>query len=270
MKIRHYLYNAFIIEDEVIKIAVDPGKNLSWMKRSSLIPESEWKGISHILVTHGDPDHFSYAAEMAWKTGAEVICGEGLETELISTGILRPHSLQPGETISFRDLKVEGIRTEHGPLELKMLGGMIRLRAESRKSRNVYSHGSIALLFGLIRLEKDNIDFALGSTGFRIFLNGMSLINLGDTLYLDEWTGYNPDILMLPIGGGTIPNTMDVESALRAVDLITPGLVIPCHYNLPYGLKKCINPADDQYFRKEVEKKGLRCEILGYGDELKI
>ena len=30
MKIRHFLYNVFIIESEAIKIAIDPGQNL-WL-----------------------------------------------------------------------------------------------------------------------------------------------------------------------------------------------------------------------------------------------
>ena len=30
MNIKHYLYNAFIIENDKVKIAIDPGKNL-WL-----------------------------------------------------------------------------------------------------------------------------------------------------------------------------------------------------------------------------------------------
>jgi L-ascorbate metabolism protein UlaG (beta-lactamase superfamily) len=53
MKIRHYLYNTFIIQNDQVKIVIDPGQNLYLFKLSSLIPKSEWSTISHILVTHG-------------------------------------------------------------------------------------------------------------------------------------------------------------------------------------------------------------------------
>ena len=58
MKICHYLYNAFLIEDGSTKLVIDPGYFLKLFKMNSLIPKSEWKNITHILVTHGDPDHY--------------------------------------------------------------------------------------------------------------------------------------------------------------------------------------------------------------------
>lgn len=64
MKIRHFLYNAFIVEEEGVKIAIDPGQNLWWFKLDSLIPKSEWESVTHVLITHGDPDHFVYAIPM--------------------------------------------------------------------------------------------------------------------------------------------------------------------------------------------------------------
>ena len=74
MKLKYFLYNAFLVEDEKTKIAIDPGRNLWLFKLGSLIPKKEWETITHVLVTHGDPDHFVYAVPMAKKTGATVVC----------------------------------------------------------------------------------------------------------------------------------------------------------------------------------------------------
>ena len=57
MKITHYLYNAFLVEEGEAKIAIDPGQNLWMFDLRSLIPEQEWPTITHIVITHGDPDH---------------------------------------------------------------------------------------------------------------------------------------------------------------------------------------------------------------------
>ena len=70
MKMKHFLYNAFIIESGKVKIAIDPGRNLWLFKLNSLIPKSEWEGITHVLVTHGDPDHFAYALRRPGKAGS--------------------------------------------------------------------------------------------------------------------------------------------------------------------------------------------------------
>ncbi|NNK31999.1 MAG: metal-dependent hydrolase, partial [Xanthomonadales bacterium] len=53
MKITHYLYNAFLVEEGTAKVAIDPGQNLWLFRLESLIPESEWPGITHLLITHG-------------------------------------------------------------------------------------------------------------------------------------------------------------------------------------------------------------------------
>jgi L-ascorbate metabolism protein UlaG (beta-lactamase superfamily) len=81
MRIRHYLYNAFVITDGDLKLAIDPGRNLRLPKLGSLIPRSEWDRTTHVLVTHGDPDHFPYAVPMALETGATVVCGNDLVEE---------------------------------------------------------------------------------------------------------------------------------------------------------------------------------------------
>jgi L-ascorbate metabolism protein UlaG (beta-lactamase superfamily) len=103
-------------------------------------------------------------------------------------------------------------------------------------------------------------------------LDNKIIVNLGDTLLHEkEWkTIRNPDVLMIPIGGKAVHNTMDEKEALRAVKIINPKLVIPCHYNCPAFFTKQYNPADDRYFREGVEKTGASCVILRSGDSVDI
>ena len=58
IKITFYGYNCLVIESVKEKIAIDPGGSFylpDFFK--SIIPKSEWQSITHIFVTHGDPDH---------------------------------------------------------------------------------------------------------------------------------------------------------------------------------------------------------------------
>lgn len=125
-------------------------------------------------------------------------------------------------------------------------------------------------LFGLIRLEKDNIDFARGSIGLRITIGDKTVVNLGDTVLQEGWEGLKPDVLMIPIGGRVIKNTMGEEEALEAVRLMEPKKVIPCHYNGDFLWQRNINPADDEFFKREVEKMGIECTIMKYADEVVV
>jgi L-ascorbate metabolism protein UlaG (beta-lactamase superfamily) len=290
MKIKHYLYNAFVIENDKVKIAIDPGKNLWLFKLDSLIPKSEWEGVTHVLVTHGDPDHFDYAISMAKKTGAKVVCGEELEEDFLSDKVEDVHKIDVGETVDLEDFKVEGLKVKHGPLPVKLGYGLMEMKnvllershggqevffasiklSEKQNVTKVRSHGTIKLLFGLIRLEKDNVDFARGSIGFKITIGDKTLVNLGDTVLQEGWEGLRPDVLMIPIGGRIIKNTMGEKEALEAVRLMEPKKVIPCHYNGNFLWQRNINPADDVMFKREVENMGIECSIMKYGDEIII
>ncbi len=73
---------------------------------------------------------------------------------------------------------------------------------------------------------------------------------------------------MIPIGGRKVHNTMDEEEALEAVKMMLPKMVIPCHYDCGALLSRKLNQADADMFKREVEKMGIECNIMKYGDEL--
>ena len=264
MRITHYLYNTFIIESGNRKIAIDPGALFFYFFRfTTLIPESEWKGITHIFVTHGDPDHYWYIDQVAEASNASVICNKtmlklvnGKEQMLgprdkglaFTLPLEHVHSLSVGETIQLDGMSITGIQTTHGQLKLK-IGPFSRTLKPGPKER-----------------------IGWGAIGFEIQLDNKIIVNLGDTLLHEkEWQAIsNPDVLMIPIGGKTVHNTMDEKEALRAVKVMNPKHVIPCHYNCPAFFTNKYNPADDLKFKQEVEKLGARCVILRSGDSVDI
>lgn len=263
MKITHYLYNAFLIEWEDKIIAIDPGGLFFYYFRfTTLIPKSEWKNITHIFVTHGDPDHFWHLDHVAEASNAPVICHKSMlkavNGEMLMLGprskglaftkkVQNVHILSVDETIELDGLSITGIKSTHGILTIKM--GPFSKTVKTGPNERI----------------------GWGSMGFEIGFNGHKVVNLGDTLlHRKEWERVkNPDILMIPIGGKVANNTMDELEALEAVQIMRPGLVIPTHYNCPGLFSRKLNPADDKGFKKEVERLGIRCEILGKGESIK-
>jgi len=262
MKITHYLYNAFLIESGHKKIAIDPGGLFFYFFRfTTLIPKSEWKSITHIFVTHGDPDHYWHADRVAEASNAPIICNETMVRNIngknlmlgprdkglaFTTEIHKFHTLTVDETIKLDDMAITGIKTTHGSLRLKF----------GPFSKTLYPG------------PKERIGW--GAIGFEIELDGKKIVNLGDTLLHEkEWSRIHaPDVLMIPIGGKMVHNTMDEQEALQAIRIIKPKLVIPCHYNCPAFFSKKYNPADDKMFKKEVEKMGIECVILRMGNSV--
>ena len=262
MKIRHFLYNSFLIENGKNKIAIDPGQNLWIFKLGSLIPKTEWKSITHILITHGDPDHYWQSDRLAQASNAPVVCGRELaKVENGKTLLVDPrgrgltswvpfnnvHALDIGESVILGDVEIEALKTVHGPISVPIL--WFKIKQQPGPGERV----------------------GIGSVGFKITLDGKTIVNLGDSILQTEWAGLKPDVLMLPIGGpGNDTWTMDVTDALEAVKIIAPKKVIPCHYNIAFFWIKNIASADDQLFKREVEKLGVECSTMRYADEIKL
>jgi L-ascorbate metabolism protein UlaG (beta-lactamase superfamily) len=262
VRITHYLYNAFLVEEGDKKVAIDPGQYFYIFNFRSLIPKEEWPTVSHIVITHGDPDHHWQSDRVAEASGAHVVCGVGLtKTDNGQTLVIDPrgreltswvpfdnlHPLNVGDSLELDDVTFDAVRAVHGPIEVSLLG--FRIRKEPGPEERT----------------------GLGAMGFNIAIGDKTVLNLGDTLLLNDWDGLHPTVLMLPIGGlGQNTWTMDVDDALQAVERIDPQIVIPCHYNVPFLWKRKIAIADDAKFKRGVEALGKKCSILGAGDSVTV
>lgn len=262
MKITYYLYNSFVIEWNDKKIAMDPGALFAYyLSFATLIPKSEWKGITHVFVTHGDPDHYWHTDRILNASGAQVILNKTMLKEVegkslflgprskgvaFDTSFPNYHTLAVEESIDVDGMGISGIRSKHGPLTIG-IGPFKKTETPGPQER-----------------------IGWGNMGFEIHYGGKTILNLGDSLLLEEdWEKLqSPDVLMIPIGGRKIGNTMNEEEALEAVKLIKPRLVIPTHYNCPILFTKHGNPANDLRFKFDVECMGFDCCILGKGEHV--
>ncbi len=235
MRVTYYGYNAFVVEGGDKTIIFDPGQNLHWRRLNSLIPYETWHRTNLILVSHGDADHAEYVPGAARASDAPVICGTALARKWQRKGF-KVVPLPPGEIVTAAGVSVQGVPVQHGPL-WKLFG---------------YTFG---------------IPFiGLGAIGFLCRFDGHWLLNLGDTLLLeDAWRGLRPDVLMVPVGGLM---TMDEDAALRAVATIEPQVVIPTHYD--WDILFYHRPAEVARFAAGVRSLGCRCFLLEPGESVEV
>ena len=115
-------------------------------------------------------------------------------------------------------------------------------------------------------MKKKFIIFLISSIG--LYLNAFepnySIWSVGSIAKIK-----NPDVLMIPIGGRDLDNTMDEHETLEAIKIIQPRMVIPMHFDLPILFTKHYAAIDEILFTNEIEKMGIQSVILKKGQSLK-
>lgn len=263
MEITHYLYNSFVIATDRLRVAIDPGGELFHFGFRPIIPRNVWSSITHVVVTHADPDHHWHTDRLVAESEATVICGTGLTQERDGRRFMlgprdrglaftySPSNLvtvDAGEKVDVAGMRITGLAAEHGPLSF----GFGPIRKTLRPGPN------------------ERIGY--GAAGFSLEIENRRIINLGDTLsLLDQWSGVpSPDVLMISIGGGEVGNTMGIRDAIEVTEALRPRLAIPCHHNLPSFFKKNANPTDVGGFAKAIEAIGIECRNLNRGETVAL
>jgi L-ascorbate metabolism protein UlaG (beta-lactamase superfamily) len=203
-------------------IVIDP-----WLTKNPKTPPQYQKldalgKVDVILVTHGHGDHVgnfgrsdgsSDAAELAQRTGAQVLGPAGLMEAMISLGWITPE-----KSIGEKRFALGGRVMPMGP-EIKIT----QVRAE---------HSSE--IFMMDPATKKLVAAPAGvPCGFIIeFENGFKLYHMGDTALFGDLRFiadyYKPELILMPIGGHFVMDPRDAAYATK--ELLKPKYVIPIHY----------------------------------------
>jgi L-ascorbate metabolism protein UlaG (beta-lactamase superfamily) len=189
---------------------------------------SEEVAADFIVLTHGHGDHIGDAFKIAKRTDPLFICVNELANYCIDKGF-RAHNMHIGGGHDF----------PFGRLKF-----------------TIAHHGS---------MTPDN-SYAGEPAGVVFTIDGKTLYHTGDTgLFYDmqligEMTPL--DYMLLPIGDNF---TMGIDDAVKAVELASPGVAIPMHYDtFP------VIAADPHIFRRRLEAIGKTARVMDYGEEITL
>ncbi len=224
-KLTYLSHSAFLVEHEGTTIAIDP-----FLTGNPLAPVSaddihpDW-----IILTHGHADHIGDGISIAKRDDVTIIAPFELATYCEMQGA-QAHPMHIGGAHEF-------------PF------GRVKL--------TIAHHGSAVI-------DNNSIIYTGNPAGVLLTLGGKTLYHPGDTgLFYDmkligEMTPI--DVAVLPIGDNF---TMGIADAVKAVELLQPGLAIPMHYNTFDVIK-----ADPQEFVKRVLDNGYNARVLEFGEQI--
>ena len=182
----------------------------------------------YIILTHAHGDHIGDSFSIAKRCGSSFICVNELADYCKSKGF-EAHNMHIGGGYDF----------EFGRIKF-----------------TIAHHGS---------MTPDN-SYAGEPAGVILSIDGKNIYHTGDTgLFYDmkligEMTPI--DYMLLPIGDNF---TMGITDAIKAVELTSPKVAIPMHYNTFPVIE-----ADPNDFKAKVEAKGFKCIVMEYGEEIEL
>ena len=189
MKIRFLGHSAFELASDETRVLIDPYLTDN-PKAAATAEEME---PTHILLTHGHPDHFGDTVAIAKRTGAKVVAITEIAYELTAAGVQNVIGPNIGGTVALD-------------------GGWVRLVPAWHTSTT--PGGTVNTPAGIV-----------------VNLGGSTIYHLGDTALFSDLALVSErdhiDVALVCMGGFY---TMDPIDAVSAVALIKPDVVIPCHY----------------------------------------
>lgn len=228
MKLTWLGHSAFFLEDGEQRVLIDPF--LSGNPSASASPDQF--SPQTILLTHAHNDHVGDTIAIAKRADSNVIATFELGTWLGTKGVKGAVGANHGGTVAFEGGTVKFVPAWH---------------------TSAYEDGGQFVAPGL-------------PAGLVVRMGGKTIYFAGDTcVFLDmQLIGEEGlDVAVLPIGDHF---TMGPKDALRAVKLLHPKQVIPCHYGTFAAIEQ-----DANEFKRQVESQtDATCSVLEPGETLDL
>jgi L-ascorbate metabolism protein UlaG (beta-lactamase superfamily) len=191
VEIRFLGHSAVELVSGETRVLIDPfitGNPKAAVEASELEP-------THILLTHGHPDHYGDIIDIAKRTGATVVALTEIAGEIGEQGVENVLDPNFGGTVEFDWGWVKMVPAWH---------------------TSTTPNGTVTPPAGLLVMVGDTLVYHLGDTA--LFSDMQLIARRGDHV----------DVALVPIGGHY---TMDRIDAVTAVEFIEPSTVIPIHYD---------------------------------------
>ncbi|HNR66746.1 MAG TPA: metal-dependent hydrolase [bacterium] len=226
LKLTYLGHSAFLLTDTQHHLLFDP-----FLTGNPLAPvQAEAIKADYVLLTHGHGDHSADAIAIAKRHSATLIAPYELAIYCQKKGCkVHPMGIGGAHVFDF---------------------GRVKL--------TIAHHGSG------IDLGGETLAYVGSPCGYLVTLAGKTIYHAGDTGLFSDMKLIGEmnriDVALLPIGDNY---TMGIDDAVKAVELLNPGLAIPMHFNTFSVIE-----SDPQEFVDKVKAQGQQARYLLIGEEI--
>ncbi|MFT3782377.1 MAG: metal-dependent hydrolase [Nibricoccus sp.] len=227
MRLTWFGHSCFLLETGSHRLLFDP-----WLEQNPRSPiRANDVSCDFILCSHAHEDHIGDALNISKRTGAPIVAAYELAEYFAANGAKTFDPMQGGS--------------------IQLPFGRVKLTPALHSS---------ALELG------DGRNLPLGEpVGIVVTANGRSIYHAGDTALFSDMRligRVGLDLALLPIGDWY---TMGIDDAVDALDLLTPQLAVPMHYNTHEKIT-----VDAQEFVQKAGQRGHVVKILSPGETLEF
>ncbi len=224
--LEYHGHSCFVVESSAGRVIIDPF--LTGNPKADVGPDNVGQ-VDGILVSHGHGDHFGDTIAIARQHRSTVVAAYEIASYCETQGV-EAHGMATGGAHEFPFGWVKLVPAAHGS----------RFDPDPAFSTNPV---------GLLYRVESKLLYHMGDTGL-----------IADVKLIGEL--HRIDLLLCPIGDNY---TMGPDDALKAVEWLRPGLVVPMHYDTFDLIAQ-----DARAWKKRVEGLGRRCEVMQSGGTLQF
>jgi len=221
MKITWFGHSCFRLETGNSIILIDPFlKGNPTFEKSGIAWDEATKGITHVALTHGHPDHVGDAAEICKKRSAALFANFELAMYMKSKGAEKLEPMNTGGTVASPDFDLTLVNALHSSSQDVYLGNPNGIIVRPKEGKTLYHMGDTDMFGGMeLIAEFHRPDIGIVPIGDRFTMGARSAAFVCKKFFHFE--------MILPAHYGTFPGMLDPNADKFVAEMKDHNVVVP-------------------------------------------
>jgi L-ascorbate metabolism protein UlaG (beta-lactamase superfamily) len=221
MKIAWYGHSCFRVETGSSSILIDPFlKGNPTFDQSGIAWDDATKGVTHVALTHGHPDHVGDAAEICQKRGATLFANFELAMYVKGKGAERIEPMNTGGAVAAADFELTLVNALHSSSQDVYLGNPNGIVIRPKEGKTLYHMGDTDMFGGMALIsEFHKPHIGIVPIGDRFTMGAKAAAFTCKKFFAFE--------LILPCHYGTFPGMLDADADKFVAEMAGQNVVVP-------------------------------------------